>query len=68
MTKRGELVWKMPDEVYRKNIGVIRSRFSRHARVDIERTRNEKGEKIVEIWTEYPTIVKKAIEEVLGKG
>lgn len=67
MTKRGVLVWKMPDEVYRAKIGAMRSQFSHHVRVDIERTRGEKGEKIVEIWSEYPEIVKEAIEKVLGK-
>jgi len=66
MTKRGVLVWKMSDEVYRAKIGGIRSQFSHHVRVDIERTRNKKGEKIVEIWSEYPEIVKEAIEKVVG--
>lgn len=67
MTKRGVLVWKMPDRVYRAKIGAIRCQFSQHVRVDIERTMDEKGEKIVEIWSEYPAVVKSAIETVLGK-
>ena len=67
MTKKGVLVWKMPDRVYRAKIGAIRSQFSQHVRVDIERMKDEKGEKIVEIWSEYPEMVKSAIETVLGK-
>lgn len=67
MTKRGVLVWKMPDRVYRAKIGAIRSQFSQHVRVDIERTKDEKGEKIVEIWSMHPNIVREAIEKVLGK-
>ncbi|MEW5760749.1 MAG: hypothetical protein AB1779_08280 [Candidatus Thermoplasmatota archaeon] len=68
MTRKGALVWKMPDDVYRANIGRIRSQFSRHVRVDIERVLGEKGEKFVEIWSMYPEIVRKGIEKVLGKG
>lgn len=67
MTRKGVLVWKMPDDVYKANIGRIRNQFSRHVRVDIERTTNEKGEKIVEIWSRYPEVVKRGIERVLGK-
>jgi len=36
-------------------------------RIDIERTVNEKGEKIVEIWSMYPEIVRNSIEKVLGR-
>ena len=67
MTRKGLLVWKMPDDVYRTNIGRIRCQFSNHVRIDIERKANEKGEKIVEIWSMYPETVKNSIEEVLGK-
>lgn len=42
MTRKEVLVCEMPDGVYRANIGAIRSQFSRHVRVDIERTTNEK--------------------------
>ncbi|MDI6708489.1 MAG: hypothetical protein QME47_05340 [Candidatus Thermoplasmatota archaeon] len=67
MTRKGVLVCKLPDHVYRAKIGAIRSQFSQHVRVDIERTMNEKGEKIVEIWSMYPEVVKKGVERVLGK-
>jgi len=67
MTRKGVPVWKMPDNVYRANIGRIRCQFSSHVRIDIERTVNEKGEKIVEIWSMYPEIVRNSIEKVLGR-
>lgn len=67
MTRKGVLVWKMPDSVYRANIGMIRAKFSRHVRIDIERVMNEKGEKFVDIWSMYPEIVRNAIESVIGK-
>lgn len=65
MTRKGVLVCEMPDGVYRTYIGAIRSQFSRHVRRDIERTMNEKGEKIVEIWNQHPEVVRDAIEKIL---
>ena len=66
MTIKGVLVCELPDRIYRTNIGAIRSRFSRHVRLDIERTANENGEKVVQIWTQHPAVVRSAVENVLG--
>ncbi|MBL7148086.1 MAG: hypothetical protein ISS82_04640 [Nanoarchaeota archaeon] len=66
MVRRGHvLICAMSADDYRRYIGAIRSFFSRHVRVDIERKRNKKGEKIVEIWSPYPEVVKPAVEKVL---
>ncbi len=66
MTMKGVLVCKLPDSVYRTNIGAIRAQFSSHVRVDIERTTDEDGTKIVQIWSQHPEVVMPAVERVLG--
>lgn len=66
MTMKGVLVCELPDSVYRNNIGAIRAQFSRHVRVDIERTADEDGTKIVQIWSQHPDVVGAAVERVLG--
>ncbi|MBU4075688.1 MAG: hypothetical protein KKI06_03095 [Euryarchaeota archaeon] len=67
MTRKGVLICELTDNVYRTNIGVIRAQFSRHVRIDIERTINENSEKMVQIWSQHPEVVRSAVEHVLGK-
>ncbi|MDO9096856.1 MAG: hypothetical protein Q7U60_01860 [Candidatus Methanoperedens sp.] len=67
MTRKGVLVCALSDSIYRNYIGAIRAQFSRHVRVDIERTTDEKGEKMVQIWSQHPEVVRSAVEHVLGK-
>ncbi|MBL7148087.1 MAG: hypothetical protein ISS82_04645 [Nanoarchaeota archaeon] len=67
------LTGKMSSEDYENNKNAIRKLISRltrqlrHERIDIKRKENEKGERIIEVWSTHPDFVNSELKKIFKK-
>jgi len=64
LKRRGTLVATLDVNEYRQIAGELRKRLPFHVKTEIERIRNEKGEKAINIYCSYPDVALRVLKEL----